>query len=1014
MKPRSIGLENFGSYANHTIDLTPFIDHGLFLIHGDTGAGKSTVLDAISWALYARGLANRSTDELLRSRSAMPDEPTRVTLEFSLGEQVFRVRRTMEYERAGKRRTAVTKQRAEALLECLSGNDTFETVTSPMKVNAAIESLLKLSYEQFTKVVVVPQGEFRELLLAKADEREKLLEKIFGTERFARIEEELRGLFKQAAITHDGFLSRRQALFETAGVADITEFDSRFENAKEKLATARNDCDKRVSELDAIEAERDQVRAACERNRRRAQARLVIARFSETSTFDQDRARLVLAERATSLVSPRLERDRADERAQQTELMAEKRRATAQAAVARRESFEPTRESELAVICEEKSKKLSAIERAVETQRQCRAVAEKARVARGAEREAELDRVRAQALVSEINGVVESLRVRHRALRATALDQTAASLAAKNIEERLAAIEERERESAELRAARRVAKTNELECSEARERLAALRTEVAEVIRDHRRALAVELAAELCEGTPCVVCGSETHPAPAVFDTGEQAVGDDAVRRALVAREDEAKAVLARAETSALEAMAEVKVLEARMLAQPHDDAVTRGELERQLAQARARSDGARAAASDEEHTLREMERERERLASAVSTVERATVERDAHAARAEELELEAKAWRSALGEYEEVSVESLEAALEAVRASVAVRREELEHWRRDRAEAEVAARSALAESEVAHENAERESREALRVRENFDAAVRESGFETDHEALAATIETPALRSLAEAIRSAERELGVAQENLKSLGDDEALGETTREAALDVRAEAAREALAEAQARVGAEEERYLQLERLAGQIGAEAQALEKAQKRLATAKAVSELVSGKNDRQTRMSRWVLFESFEQVVACASARLETMSDGRFRLYRRESQQRGGEFGLSVDDAYTGTASRPVATLSGGEMFQASLAMALGLGDVLQAWSGGVRVESLFVDEGFGTLDDEALDKAVSVLERLPEASRMVGVVSHVGELRKRIPARLEVVRGEHGSVAKPSVKSRRT
>ena len=178
-------------------------------------------------------------------------------------------------------------------------------------------------------------------------------------------------------------------------------------------------------------------------------------------------------------------------------------------------------------------------------------------------------------------------------------------------------------------------------------------------------------------------------------------------------------------------------------------------------------------------------------------------------------------------------------------------------------------------------------------------------------------------------------------------------------------------------------------------------------------ARKVSDAVNGKHEGKTRLSRYVLLEQFDRVAACASARLEVMSDGRFALRRREARVTGGEFELVVDDAYAGSIERPVATLSGGEMFMASLAMALGLSDVVQAWAGGVRVESLFVDEGFGTLDEDALDKAVAVLERLGEQRRMVGVVSHVPELRKRIAARLEVVRTDRGAATRSSLRAHR-
>ena len=168
---------------------------------------------------------------------------------------------------------------------------------------------------------------------------------------------------------------------------------------------------------------------------------------------------------------------------------------------------------------------------------------------------------------------------------------------------------------------------------------------------------------------------------------------------------------------------------------------------------------------------------------------------------------------------------------------------------------------------------------------------------------------------------------------------------------------------------------------------------------------SLSEAASGKNARRLSLQRYVLASLLDDVLAHASERLRVMSTGRYRVLRdetlRDARQAGG-LDLLIEDQYTGEA-RPIATLSGGESFQAALALSLGLADVIQALSGGIRVDALFIDEGFGTLDGEALERAIEELLKLRDGGRLVGIISHVAELRQRISSRIEVRKSKRGS-----------
>ncbi|MDP3218032.1 MAG: AAA family ATPase, partial [Deltaproteobacteria bacterium] len=235
MRPHSITLQHFGPYAEHTVDLEPFHDAGLFLVHGDTGSGKSTLLDAMSWALYGRGLGDRATDEMLRNVAAPPDAPTAVTLDFSLGDRRYRVARSIEPERMSRRGT-VTRARTTASLQCLAGDPGFEAVGGTRDVSREVGRLLHLPHEQFSRVIVLPQGEFRDLLLAPAERRERLLEHLFGTARYALIEEELRAMDATARAAFDQADGVLRALLEGVGASDLDDLDAKAADGGRRVA----------------------------------------------------------------------------------------------------------------------------------------------------------------------------------------------------------------------------------------------------------------------------------------------------------------------------------------------------------------------------------------------------------------------------------------------------------------------------------------------------------------------------------------------------------------------------------------------------------------------------------------------------------------------------------------------------------------------------------------------------------------------------------------------------------
>ncbi len=1007
MKPLAIELRHFGPYVDHRVDLTAFGDDGLFLIHGDTGAGKSTLLDAITWALYGKGLGARSVDEHLRSKTAAPDEATTVALTFALGGRVFRVRRTMGFERPAKRGGGVTRQPPEAVLECLSGDERFETVATPTRVNTAVLRVLGLPYEQFTRIIVLPQGEFRDLLLAKAEERERLLERLFGTELFKAVEDELREVVKRREQGLSEGRARIDAALRSAGADTRDALHEALTEADTQLTATRLHRERADAALSQATVALADARARAQRNAQRATLR------SERTTLDARSPELdavahtlSLADRAAACDEPLARRDRAITRRD------EARRALETAREARAEAqrvcdlpeLSHARERTLRDTREQSRERRTRLE-------QLRPVLDDLREA---EREQRAHRDGLDVARRRVDDALATLRElatrqteRQRALdegRREAQREPAMTLRVNEIETRIDRARTRRDAEDRLRESARALKAAERTAEQARERYERAVADYDEADARSRAAMAARLAHTLVDGEPCPVCGSAEHPSPARDAEAPQ----ESDLRELRAVRDRAERARSEAERARSKLEGEHHTHETALRALDTADAATQAELEDALHEAQRALESVRRTArgaEEAQRALQTMAREAQRAQDAL-TEARSTLA--AHEGALDQLARRIDADTDRLTR-DEVTPDTLETMLDGARTQEAADARALDAWEKRRTDAEATRRAREVELDGAHRACDEAEQSLDRAERDLHGALRDARFEALDDLLAARLPEGERTQLHRRIADHRADLARVQRALDALGDDDAsddldaliraLDEATRE----------RDALHES---VGSLRARREQLLAVAAQVAQWSEASDEAERAWQVARRVSDAVNGKHEGRTRLSRYVLLAQFDRVVACASARLDAMSDGRFTLHRRESRQTGGEFELVVDDAYAGSVERPVATLSGGEMFMASLAMALGLSDVVQAWAGGVRVESLFVDEGFGTLDEEALDKAVSVLEQLGANQRLVGVVSHVPELRKRIAARLEVVRSERGAATRVSLRGR--
>ncbi|MGV9824575.1 AAA family ATPase [Gordonia sp. NPDC003429] len=980
MRLHRLWMRAFGPFADDvTIDLDELGADGLFLLHGATGAGKTTVLDAVAFALFGRVPGARQEGRRLHSDHAPAEQVPEVELEATIGGRRLRIVRSPAHERPKKRGTGTTPVYAKATLEWVDGSGV--TLTRLDEIGETVTELLGMSADQFFQVVLLPQGDFARFLRAPNDDREALLEKLFDTARFGDVEDWLRERARRSAEEldkKDAALDRLAtqiaavAGIEAPAEPDVPWAQSCLDAARDARLAAAGVLDSARTELDqALNAHQRGAARAADR-RRGLDARTRLAQL-DSSDAETEAARTALsAARRAAPIAPIADDHQRSEAALDRALRA---CADAGTELARHEEAASLREADDATLAaaidgwSADHGKWEPLARRVAERPGIVAdlAALEADIATADARLAELDAAlgdaparreaaeRAQAAATEARASLPGLRARLERLDAV-------STALTERDELIAQID---------RAQRRLADAHEAH-NAARERLLDL--------RDRRlTGMAAELAGKLVDGKPCAVCGSAEHPAPAtgsgatVTDADEaaaaeidkRAAGD---RQSAQSTLDTYRERRAQRDTIVGDATAEQVAAEHRSVATTLGDAERLTEAMPELVQA----------VDDIDAQIRSWQQARSDIGAAQSARrERATTVR---------------------GTLDALDVEVAEAT--GGRGGVAQRRAELAELIR----LGNALRDARREKALAGDRRD----DGLR---RLEKACTEAGFESSSaalEALATAAEIEAWESMLEqvaSIRSAAEQTLAESDVIAALAaepvDLDALAATREAAQQSCDTAAGTDAIAV---------QRVTQLEQHVAAFWAAFDAVVPVRARHAEVQGLAELVSGRghNAKKMTLRSYVLAARLEEVLIAASARLRQMSAGRYEFAHSDAigpRGRRGGLGIEVRDEYTGV-TRAATTLSGGETFFASLALALGLADVVSAESGGRVLDTIFIDEGFGTLDPEALDLVMGVLDELRAGGRVVGVVSHVDELRARIPAQLEVLRGESGSTVR--------
>ncbi|MFE5944129.1 AAA family ATPase [Streptomyces sp. NPDC056480] len=1002
MRLHRLEITAFGPFGGtQTVDFDALSAAGLFLLHGPTGAGKTSVLDAVCFALYGSVPGVRQTPgATLRSDHAPVGTSTEVVLELTVGERRLEITRRPAQQRPKKRGGGFTTEKAQTWLrEYDPATRAWNGLSrSHQEIGEEITQLVGMSREQFCQVVLLPQGDFARFLRADAEARGKLLGRLFDTRRFAAVEERLAELRRAAqqqveegderllALAHRmGQAAGGLAVARTAvegrpgdpGVADAVlgwAAVARTE-AREALDIAR-------VRLDAAEARQGAARAALDaendlaaRQARHADALLRRERLT-AHTPERDRLQAALdrslkADRVAPALGLRQD--------------AEREHATAHAARARSRAQLPPAladagAEQLSAREHRLREELGGLEAARRAERRAAALAdERAALAREARADDDVLRDTADWLAGwEPRRTALSERVEAARDAAARAEHLAGRL--EPARRRRDAARRRDALAEDTRAA-------EARLADARERRNTAHETWLDVKSRRLEGIAAELAVTLAPGDPCQVCGSTAHPAPArtTADHVDRATEDAAYAAYTGAEETRTAAERALAVTHESWSTARAEVQAGAPAGAPEP---TVGELALEVDELTGLHAEAHALAGQTHsarETLARAEREYEERVAAQREAERRVA---ARTSRREALDREQLA---------------LDEELTRGRGAFATVAEHATRLERRIALLVDATGTVRAAELAAQRLKEADDRLA-------DAAYR-AGFATPAEAAAALLREGERRDHQQRVDAWQAEAAAVADRLAEPGTAAAAALAPADPAAAGSAHTAAErALREADSVLAAARERATGLAGLSRQALTEVRRLGPLREeydRVARLAALTAGTSAENERRMRLESYVLAARLEQVAAAATARLQRMSSGRYTLVHSDARSGGKRagLGLHVVDAWTGN-ERDTATLSGGETFFASLALALGLADVVTDEAGGVRLDTLFIDEGFGSLDEQTLDEVLDVLDSLRERDRSVGIVSHVGDLRRRIPAQLEVVKARNGSAVR--------
>lgn len=978
MRPTELIISAFGPYADEvTLDMASLGDRGLYLITGDTGAGKTTLFDAIAFALYGNASGDSRKPRMLRSKYARPDARTYVEMGFSYSGKEYRVRRNPEYMRTKQRGEGETREKPDAQLHMPDGR----LVTGDKAVTAEVEGLLGLNREQFSQIAMLAQGSFSRLLSGRTEDRGIIFREIFKTKPYQLFQEKLKD---RAKGLYGRYADSRKSMEQYAGGV-ITEGHSEELKLRWKEVPQGS--------LEALLEVLNQLIGA-----------------DEAQQQGKDRAMALVRDEMAALGMElgKMQGDAAicRDMAAAADVLRENMPVLEQAKVRyeREKERQADRDGLIGAVTrmEENLKTYDRFDALQENLKVCRKETESLEKRLG---QAALEERQWKERNDSDEKILESLRQ-------AGEEYQAALTAGERLGEysgRIGLLAEELAQYGQERKKLEAARERYRAAGEESRRADDAYREMYQRFLDNQAGI---LASRLTEGQPCPVCGSVTHPAPARYlEEGNEAAKDKVDRLKAAAEEKDKAAARLSLEAGRLAGSLDTRY--ERMKQQIDAEVATwKEDWQKRIRQAEADAGALAAKTGDvrqgRRYFLEQWELMMGQLKGQLERQAAAQKEKIREKKKRKE-DKEAVEGRRALGRQSlEEASERKQQAQKMLAESQAKERElesrlkemesSLPYENRKAAQAELAEKKAfLAGLEKAFKEAEESYNRISR---------RVSDAQARLEALRGRM----------AEKDAEGRETAGEDRDPAKGPDTMLpgGMDVRTAMehLEARMQENRQHQSEARERLtGLEQEKSrlhhrLETNRMARErISEQKASMEEIQKEWTWVKALSDTAAGEvgGKEKITLETYAQMAYFERIIARANTRFMVMSGGQYELKRCTEEDNRGKngLGLNVIDHYNGT-ERSVKTLSGGESFQASLSLALGLSDEIQSAAGGIRLDTLFVDEGFGSLDEDTLNLAMKSLGDLAEGRRLVGIISHVGELKERIQHQIVVVKDKTG------------
>ena len=1023
MKPISLTIEAFGPYRDSvTLDFSQLENHSMFLISGPTGAGKTSILDAMVYALYGEPSGEVRKTDAIRSDFAEPERMTRVDFSFAIGDAQYRIERLPKQMVAKKRGTGMREQNASATVYEMKDGEWKVIATSAAAIRDTIQRIIGFRKDQFLQVVLLPQGEFRKLLVASTNEREELLHTLFRTELYRKLQEALKSAFDEAKAGIEENLMKQTALIQSIPhdedtpvltIEHVRELLENREPHRDGLVVKRDEAVTEVNRLNTLRNEWA-LYSQAQQSLIEATSKLDIVKAKES-----ERTQLREKVQFLNTLSPVhvLYKQYIDKQSSLTTLEralsdAEKSVDTATQHESNCMEAHEAVESQAETI-QAKRTTLARLQQQSETFDELGLLKKKLSTLRSDveqldSKKSEADLEMQRQLIKQIEIDIANLRKQLQE-NSTLLEKVPVIQEQLNHLQRYSElVDEISQVQKEVAAKEETLSTLDKTVKEAKVHLERLE----HLMQEGR---AYELVPFVKEDEPCPVCGSIEHPhlatKPQLYPTKDEVevarglrdkelqkqANEVGQRDALVGRlhelSDHKKAQVSILK-SFIEGFSEANFasIQQDLLAQMEGLKTLRGEseqLSKTIIDTERRLSTVKDTLAKSEIAHNELLKTLHELEVSIGSVQ-AKIDSLSESLPTTDVEL----WRK--------QVTSLSSEIKEYDAELTVTTKQLEEAR-----GQLSAKRGRLETLSSQVKEERKNLELLH--EEYTQSLQSISL-SEIDFVEALSDFNALEDFKTKLYDLEESFSTAQAvydaALKTTETVVKPSDTVSDEVYDAAVER-RDTLVGSLAAWDKEtkhiETTLTSLEELESAMG-------EARNKVEFLGRLNDLANGGEQgfKNVTFERYVLGAILDEVVYAANLRLQKMSRSRYSLER--SDYTGGGRGkqgldLAVMDAFTGQ-SRPANTLSGGETFLASMALALGLADVIQSYAGGIHMDTMFIDEGFGTLDPDTLELAMETLVQLQSSGRLIGMISHVPELKTRVPAHLEVTRGDEGSTAK--------